>query len=162
MGGKGSGGRRQDPMARAQQRIKQMPNGCIEWTKGKSGEGYGVISINGKQVYVHRFFYEQYVGPIPEGMKVLHSCDNPPCVNPKHLRTGTDAENVADRVIRGRSKSPGPRKLTEEQVRSIHERRASGAAVAILVKEFEVSRATIYHILQGRTRTHLHPCISVC
>lgn len=54
-------------------------------------------------MYSHRLAYEAWVGPIPDGMHVLHRCDNPPCINPAHLFLGTDAENVRDRDGKGRT-----------------------------------------------------------
>ena len=81
--------------------VKKVPGGCWEWTgcrdKGH-GKGYGLMGFN---VRAHRYSYERFVGPIPRGMLVLHSCDNPGCVNPEHLRVGTDADNMRDRDSRG-------------------------------------------------------------
>jgi hypothetical protein len=76
------------------------PNGCIEWTGGLNGAGYGQFYI-GKKVrggtgkgYAHRWSYEYYVGPIPEGLHLDHLCRNPKCVNPKHLEPVTIRENL--------------------------------------------------------------------
>lgn len=70
-------------------------------------DGYGQYQLrdNGKKIRfrLHRLSYEVYNGIIPEGMVVRHTCDNPPCINPKHLLVGTNADNVRDRVSRGRS-----------------------------------------------------------
>lgn len=72
---------------------------CWEWTMSRSN-GYGQTSNYGP---AHRLAYEVFVGPIPEGLHILHSCDNPPCCNPTHLRAGTSKENARDRIARGRN-----------------------------------------------------------
>lgn len=75
---------------------------CWLWTRGTTGAGYGRFTIGSVDFYAHRASYEAHVGPIPEGMFVLHSCDTPACVNPAHLRVGSARENVRDRVDHGR------------------------------------------------------------
>lgn len=77
----------------------KQPNGCWEWTKGTSKEGYGRMSFMGGSTYAHRVSYTVMKGTIPEGLFILHSCNNPKCVNPDHLRPGTQQENVDDREL---------------------------------------------------------------
>ncbi|WP_350339401.1 HNH endonuclease signature motif containing protein [Paramicrobacterium chengjingii] len=76
-------------------------NGCLEWT-GASVGGYGNIHVNGKSTLTHRLAWELAHGPIPNGMVVCHTCDNPPCCNPEHLFIGTQADNVRDMVSKRR------------------------------------------------------------
>lgn len=84
--------------------------GCWVYLYGRQvRDGYRRIQWNRKHVAVHRLTYEIWYGPIPGDRIVLHSCDNPPCCNPGHLRAGTHADNSADRVARGRPGKP-PRK----------------------------------------------------
>lgn len=83
-----------------------QPDGCIVWTRSVDRWGYGRITANGKQVGTHRVAYEIAYGPIPDGLLVRHSCDNPPCCNPAHLLLGTVQDNADDRVARGRGYRP--------------------------------------------------------
>lgn len=77
------------------------PNAC--WPVRGAGNDYGRVLVGGRRVGAHRYAWEQERGPIPDGMVVMHGCDNPPCVNVAHLSLGTQVENIADRVRKGRS-----------------------------------------------------------
>lgn len=79
------------------------PIGCWLWTGTIMGAGYGKISVQNRvQPGAHRFSYELYRGPIPEGASVLHRCDVRRCVNPDHLFLGTQKENIGDMWEKGR------------------------------------------------------------
>lgn len=77
-------------------------NCCWEWKSCRSSSGYGEFYINGKNVSSHRFSYILSNGKIPSGLCVLHHCDNPGCVNPEHLFLGTQLDNMADMIKKGR------------------------------------------------------------
>ena len=79
-----------------------MNENCIEWGGTIDLLGYGRVSQRGKSKYAHRWAWATFNGPIPEGMCVIHSCDNRSCVNPFHLRVGTHGDNMDDMVSRGR------------------------------------------------------------
>lgn len=78
---------------------------CWLWTAGTFRRGYGAIKVDGKQVKAHRLAHELFIGPIPEGLHVLHRCDVPGCVRPEHLYAGTDKDNVRDRSSRKRGRN---------------------------------------------------------
>ncbi len=78
---------------------------CWEWTAATDKDGYGYFRLDKKHDRGHRVMWKWKVGPIPQGLSVLHSCDNPPCVNPAHLFLGTQHDNMADRDKKGRSRS---------------------------------------------------------
>lgn len=88
-------------------KVEVLPSGCWEWRGAKSPKGYGRMSYKGEAQYTHRISYEVHKGPIEEGLCVCHSCDNPICVNPEHLWTGTHLENIQDRDAKGRHKKRG-------------------------------------------------------
>lgn len=82
---------------------KNTPNECWPF-RGGDRRGYGVVSINGKLRGAPRVAYELTYGPIPPGLVVRHSCDNPPCCNPAHLSTGTQQENIREMFNRKRDR----------------------------------------------------------
>lgn len=83
---------------------KRSADECWPWLAAKNNCGYGTIGASGKMLLAHRVSWELHHGPIPPGMIVLHGCDRPDCVNPggRHLRLGTQAENIEDCLARGR------------------------------------------------------------
>jgi hypothetical protein len=138
-----------------------VPNGCWEWTGCCNHDGYGKIKDSGKTVTSHRVSWELHNGPIPEGVLVLHKCDNPKCIRPDHLFLGTDKSNAEDKVAKGRQgtlkgEALPQSKLRESDVRSIremyrrHQSRTDGLRT-FLVKWFGVSRSTVSGVASGTT-----------
>ena len=95
------------PDERFWSKVAKTDDGCWLWTAGGTKAGYGLFHPSTVKVYAHRYSYVLANGPIPEGMVVRHDCDTPRCVNPAHLRLGTNADNVRDRVQRGRTTRKG-------------------------------------------------------
>jgi hypothetical protein len=104
----------------------------------------------------HRFAYECLVGPIPDGMHVLHKCDVRCCVNPQHLFLGTNADNIADRVKKGRSlrrcgEAAPTAKLTQAQVNEIRRLLAEGMKHREIAALMAVTMSMVAHISAGRS-----------
>lgn len=84
-------------------KVEKSEEGCWIWKATVTARGYGVIGVNGRQTTAHRVSYEMAYGQIPNGMVVMHNCDNPSCVRPDHLRVGTIDDNSKDRKKKGRT-----------------------------------------------------------
>lgn len=126
-----------------------MSSTCIEWPKRRNDDGYGERWYKGKVWKAHRAAWDEEVGPIPEGMRVCHTCDNRACVNVKHLFLGSQADNVKDMARKGRH---GRSTLTNEQCDDIRKRRAAGEKVHALASEFGVRPGTVSRIANGVRR----------
>lgn len=145
--------------------LNEAPEGaCWSWQRLTNGEGYGQLRVAGRMVYAHRLAYELGVGPIPEGLHVLHSCDNPRCINPGHLSAGTRSQNMKDCSERGRARIPKPIKLGEENgaskllevdVRSIRRLLAKGISQQSIADRFGVTQGAISDIKLGKKWRHV-------
>lgn len=137
-------------------RVEAGSTDCWPYAGTIGDNGYGRFSLNGVHIAAHRFSYTLFHGPIAEGLVVRHRCDNPICVNPWHLETGTSQDNVRDRVIRDRSsrgERNGRTKLTAEQVLDIfHDRFSSQMDLG---KRYGVDASTIRNIRIGRCWSHV-------
>ena len=80
------------------------PDGCWEWQGYRHDWGYGKLAYRTQYYYAHRVSYELHYGPIPDGLHVCHTCDNPRCCNPAHLFVGTAKDNLSDMMMKGRGK----------------------------------------------------------
>jgi hypothetical protein len=137
--------------------IPEPNSGCFLWTKSCNSNGYGNLSFKGEVRSTHRWTWEAYNGPIPEGMHVLHRCDTPPCVNPDHMFLGSHQENMADCSRKGRFPyTPGElnpfSKLTEKEVLEIRNSQASQRKMA---KHYNVNQALINRIRNRKIWTHI-------
>ena len=140
----------------------EQMDSCIEWTGARDSKGYGNKNIAGKYFKTHRLAYAWVNGPIPDGMWVLHKCDNPPCCNPDHLFLGTHKDNMRDMKEKGRAKGlvgteNHKATLTEAQVLEIrfdnHGRKYG--RIRRLSEKHGVSRAVVDRIRRNETWKHL-------
>ncbi len=142
---------------------RRASNGCIEWQGGCYLNGYGRIRTEGRgQEGTHRFAYKLFVGPIPDGLHVLHRCDNPTCVNPTHLFLGTAGDNIRDCVSKGRHVPSGLQgqnhpcaKITDDDVMEIRRRHKDGETPTTLASAFGYSIGGINKIIHRNVWRHL-------
>jgi hypothetical protein len=150
--------------------------GCWLFTGCRNKKGYGLFWLGitrvGGMTAAHRFAYETFNGPITAGLMVLHSCDNPPCVNPAHLFLGTALDNNLDRQRKGRSATgdrsgsrtkPQSRPRGEQAARSVltaDDVRTIRATYGIrtgaeLAAEYGIAKPTVYNIVARRIWKHI-------
>ena len=134
-------------------------DGCIDHGQVGNDKGYGNTTHAGRTQKAHRaaFMREHSCSLLP-GTHVLHSCDNPRCVNPDHLRMGTHAENMLDRNTKQRQAkgtANGTVKLTEEDVLDIRWLASEGVGMRQLGREYSVDHKTISAAVRRRTWKHL-------
>jgi hypothetical protein len=168
--------RRTDPIPRFWERVDKTPghgpNGdCWVWT-GANVAGYGVITVNGAPVRATRFSYGLHNGPVPEGLVMCHTCDNPPCVRPDHLFAGTYSQNTQDALSKGRiqrrivawpanpfafrGERNGRAKLSENEIEAIRQRYAAGGvSQQVIADEYGVTQNLISKIILRQLWSHI-------
>lgn len=125
-----------------------VSDGCWLWS-GAQARGRARLCIRrGFMAAASRVSWTIANGPVPDGMHVLHSCDNGMCVRPDHLHLGDHATNMAEMSYRRRVNTT---KLTPEQVVEIRARLSAGESGAALAREYGVVKSTIYWIRDGKT-----------
>ena len=146
-------------------------DGCWLWTGGTHPFGYGQLNNwkcrypGGPILLAHRLSYEWAYGPIPDGVCVLHHCDNPACVRPDHLFLGTKQDNSQDMAHKNRVRGGGPygennhkARLTDDQVREIRALYQKGSrefGSTALARRYGVSQGAIWQILVGNNWKHV-------
>ena len=143
------------------------PDECWCWTGFVSRKGYGRFNVGGKvhggwrKLPVHRIAYELTYGPPRPGLFILHSCDNPSCCNPAHLRPGTHLENMAEMRAKGRRIGKSAKgeavkvaKLTENDVRDMRSRHPR-ESIAALARDFGVAETTAAYAIKRKNWAHV-------
>jgi hypothetical protein len=151
-------------------RARKTKTGCWEWTGTVLDRGYGQYSVKKRRYPAHRVAFHVFTGfDLASPLFVCHRCDNPPCVNPKHLFAGTHAENCIDAVNKGRwANNKGSRhgwaKFTEADIELLDEMREAGFTFTELGKLFGTTRQyawalharyiTWKHVKKGKQKCH--------
>ena len=149
-------------MDRFWNKVNKTPT-CWNWTACVRPQGYGMFGVQNaeskwKILASHRYSWELHNGPVPEGMCVCHSCDNPSCVNPDHLFLGTKNDNNQDKCRKGRQPrgEQNHSKLTEAQVIEIKEESKKGRSTYELGRVYGVDPSVISRINTGKKWKHVH------
>ena len=121
---------------------------CDEYPGCTNAYGYGVQRHEGKAQLAHRVAWEKANGPIPEGLCVLHECDNPPCRNVEHLFLGTRVDNNADKMAKGRHPT-GEAAAQKLSLANVEEIRASVCAQSQIAAEHGISQSMVSRIKSG-------------
>ncbi|MEJ7932584.1 HNH endonuclease [Ramlibacter sp. AN1015] len=143
-------------------------SGCREWMLTVNRGGYGKTKVKGRTMGAHRAMWIAARGPIPTGMLVCHTCDNPRCINIEHLFLGTPKDNMADKMAKGRY-GGGPKtwrrphfgeghhkaKLTKEKALQIKLLLASGVPRSAVAEQLGLAQHLIYDVSAGRTWRHV-------
>lgn len=152
----------EEEIARFHSNWQQKESGCHEWMRARNTEGYGYMTVQSMQLRASRLAWMIASGPIPEGMWILHRCDNPPCVNPEHLFLGGPKANTQDMLSKGRRPSrkgdlSPTRILSGAQVVEMRSLWYDGVRQCDLARRYSVSPACVRLITKGKRWQHLLP-----
>ena len=151
-----------DSLADRMQKYSELQkSGCIYWTGTIESTGYGSVRFQGKRLKAHRAAWIACYGDIPNGILVLHKCDNKCCINPEHLWLGSQKDNMRDMIQKGRKvvhsgEDHWGAKLTEDDVRYIRDQVSNGAKKqSQLADEFGMRLQSINDIVRGKIWKHI-------
>lgn len=147
-------------------KVEKFELGCWLWVGKTNKDNYGIIKHCNRYRRANRVSWVIHFGNIPPGKFVLHRCDNPKCVNPNHLFLGTQADNIADMVSKGRNLAPGAidpvvgeqhgrSKLTEKDVIEIRKWYVPRRGVGQLAAKFGISRSHVARLVNGINWKHI-------
>lgn len=156
-------------LSRFWKKVEVNENGCWPWKAYRNAGGYGAFRIRGRTFAAHRLAL--FGGRPPKRIVVMHACDNPSCCNPSHLRAGTQADNVADCISKGRRRNyeAGERhhkaRLTASQVIEIRtafanlprlsDGRVPAGTASSLAARYEITYENLIAIVRRRTWRHI-------
>lgn len=132
--------------------------GCWEWQGRRRPDGYGLLSVEGENLRVHRLMYECHNDTVlDERTFVCHHCDNPCCVNPEHLFAGTQKDNMVDRKNKGRvpkGESHSLTRLTDDDVSDIRRMAKDGVPRKVIRTKYGISQAYCCQLINNVRRTN--------
>lgn len=131
---------------------------CWERNVGLTSEGYSQVSLDGKNHLAHRVSYRLFVGPIPKGKLVMHSCDNRKCFNPAHLSTGAHKSNTQDAKAKGRlafGQRHAQSLLSDKKVLRLRKLWNQGWTATSLATEFSISKSCAWNAATRKTWRHI-------
>lgn len=138
------------------------PDACWPWLALRNRKGYGYVRYEGQMAIASRVAWILCHGPIPNGVQVMHRCDNPPCCNPSHLALGTNKDNSDDMMRKGRHRLRPPfgeahwcAKLSLADVAAIREQRTRGVPISQVAAAFGVSESTVSEVANGKRWRHV-------
>ena len=138
--------------------VVEVASGCWEFTGAKNSSGYGVLWDGEKLEIAQRLAWRLARGPISDGASILHHCDNPPCVLLDHLYSGTHADNMIDRTVRGRSargEENGNAKFPDDLIEAARQSYLRGeGSYREVAERFGMSKPHLHHIVTGKNRKH--------
>lgn len=154
---------KKDMQSYFRERVSISDSGCWNWTLHCNEDGYGVVGLRKyRNQRAHRVSYEVFKGPIPDGLVVMHSCDNPRCCNPEHLSVGTHLDNHTDSRNKNRASAfwyrgaINPKSvLTDFDVRRIREMRASGRRYKEISAEIGCGKTLAVLVATGKRWSHV-------
>lgn len=137
-------------------KVRVVPSGCWEWQGANDGrQGYGKFKVGGRSVRAIRWIFEVYFpGKLRAHHVVMHTCDNPRCVRPDHLKLGTHRQNMRDKSRKGRV-VVRPAFLTEDTVSLIKFAASEGASPRLIARELEIKYTTVRAVTEGRRWKHV-------
>ena len=139
---------------------------CYVWRGSRRRQDYGAMMVDQKEWAVHRLAWTAINGPIPDGIDVLHRCDNPPCVRIDHLFLGTHLDNMRDMMKKGRYRPPPTEnssrgvdhfraKLSDERVRILRDGISAGQSQAYFARLWSIDASTIHSAAHRKTWRHI-------